>query len=212
MRQGDSDWQRLSAAIAIEDALRANRHNDSARPEHRLHLSLGPVPCTGAIMTAPIVLLLGRPVADARSTALDYTFAPARWPLAALHPQAPAALGEWWGPRLESLVHLFGAQHVANSVAAIYLTPWLTTMFDERLRLPSRARLLDLAAAAASRDAILIMMQGSALWTEHPVIASLPPARLVSTKSWRSTELSRRNLGGDLWDIVRKRVEVHAWI
>jgi hypothetical protein len=85
-------------------------------------------------------------------------------------------------------------------------------MFDERLRLPSRSRLLDLAAAAAARDAILILMQGAALWTEHSAIASLPAARLASTKSWRSTELSRRNLSADLWDIVRKRVEVHAWI
>jgi len=212
MKQGDHDWQRLAAAISIEDALPAKRHNATARPEHQLQLPLGPVPCVGAITTAPIVLLLGRPVADARSTAHDYTFTPARWPLAPIHPQAPPALGEWWCPRVASLVQLFGAQHVANSVAAVYLTPWQTTMFDERLRLPSRARLLELGALAASRDAILIMMQGAALWTEHPAIASLPAARLVSTKSWRSTELSRRNLGDELWDIVRKRVEVHAWI
>lgn len=212
MRQGDHDWQRLAASISTEDALPAKGHNERARPEYRLQLSLGPVPCVGAIMTAPVVLLLGRPVADPRSTCHDYAFAPARWPLAALHPQAPPALGDWWAPRVASLVQLFGAQHVANSVAAVYLTPWHTTMFDERLRLPSRARVLDLAAVAASRDAILIMMQGAALWTEHPAIASLPAARLISTKSWRSTELSRRNLGADLWDIVRKRVEVHAWL
>jgi hypothetical protein len=212
MRQGDHDRQRLAASISTDDALPAKGHNALARPEHRLQLTLGPVPCVGAIMTAPIVLLLGRPVADARSTSDDYAFAPARWPLAALHPQAPPALGEWWTPRMASLVQLFGAQHVANSVAAVYLTPWHTTMFDERLRLPSRPRLLDLAALAAARDAILIMMQGAALWTEHPAIASLPAARLISSKSWRSTELSRRNLGADLWDIVRKRVEVHAWL
>jgi hypothetical protein len=212
MRQGDNDWQRLAASISIEDALPAKAHKTAARPEHQLQLALGPVPCVGAIMTAPVVLLLGRPVADARSTPQDYTFAPARWPLAALHPQAPPALGDWWGPRLASLVQLFGPQHVANSIACVYLTPWHTTMFDERLRLPSRSRLLDLAAAAAARDAILILMQGAALWTEHPAIASLPAARLASTKSWRSTELSRRNLSADLWDIVRKRVEVHAWI
>jgi hypothetical protein len=83
---------------------------------------------------------------------------------------------------------------------------------DERRRRPRRPRLLYLAALAAARDAILIMMQGAALWTEHPAIASLPAARLISSKSWRSTELSRRNLGADLWDIVRKRVEVHAWL
>jgi hypothetical protein len=68
MRQGDNDWQRLAASISIEDALPAKAHNTAARPEHQLQLALGPVPCVGAIMTAPIVLLLGRPVADARST------------------------------------------------------------------------------------------------------------------------------------------------
>ena len=212
MHQGDQDWLSLSASIAREDHVAAKRYNAHAPSERKLGLSLGPVPFAGAIMTAPVVLLLSHPMEDGRATTHDYAFTRAGWPLSALHPQAPLAPAAWWRARVAALVHHFGAQHLANSIAAVYLTPWHAITLDALLRLPSRQRMLDLAATAAARDAILVVMQGSDLCTEHPDIASLPPARRVRTRSWRGTELSGRNLGDDVWDLICKRIEVHAWL
>ena len=68
MRQGDQDWWRLADTISTEDRPRGLEHNAHAPPQHRLQLALGPVPCAGAIMTAPVVVLLSHPSLDARST------------------------------------------------------------------------------------------------------------------------------------------------
>ena len=183
----------------------------SALPEHRLHLSLGPVPCVGAVATAPVVLLLSHPVLDARSTAQDYCFRRPGWPLSALHADAPPGQADWWRGRLEALIDLFGPQHVSNAVAAVFLTPWCSLAFDDRLRLPSRQRALDLAGKAAARDALMVMLRGENLWTEHPDIASLSTTRRLHPKSWRVTHINGRNLGEDAWSTVCRRIEIHAW-
>ena len=96
MRQGDQDWWRLADTISTEDHPRAVEHNAHAPPQHRLELALGPVPCAGAIMTAPVVVLLSHPALDAQSTPDDYSFRRAGWPLAALHPEAPRGISVWW--------------------------------------------------------------------------------------------------------------------
>ena len=63
-----------------------------------------------------------------------------RWPLAALHQDAPLGLYDWWHDRLAALIAAFGERHVANAVAGLFLTPWPSEAFDPRLRLPSRRR------------------------------------------------------------------------
>jgi hypothetical protein len=211
MLQGDQAWWRLAETISNEDRACGMQHNVSASPEHRLHLALGPVPCVGAITTAPVVLLLSHPGLDAQTTAQDYCFRRPGWPLSALHPDAPPGLAEWWRGRLQALIDLFGAQHVSNAVAAVFLTPWYSMSFDDRLRLPSRQRVLDLAGKAAARDALLLTLRGESLWTEHPEIASLPSTRRLHPKSWRVTDINTRNLGEDAWSAVRRRIEIHAW-
>src|SRR5687768_4013446 len=210
MVQGDSDWWQLAAAIGREDQMDATMHNVRASAEQRLRIPLGPLPCVGAITTAPVVLLLSHPAIDARSTVGDCAFRRTGWPLAALHPDAPAGPAEEWRDRVAELTSLFGAQHVANSVAAVYLVPWYTGAFDPGLRLPSRARMLALAASAAARDAILMMVQNNEQWTEHAELASLPTSRCIHPRSRRRAELSPRNLG-EAWTAVCQRIEIHAW-
>lgn len=212
MRQGDPDWWRLGKTICNEDRDRATEHNARALPDYRLHIALGPVPCVGAIMTAPVVVLFRHPVLDARSTPDDYSFRRQGWPLSALHPDAPQGLGDWWRRRVGGLVALFGAQHVSNSVAAVFLTPWRSVAFADRLRLPSRQRMLDLAASAAARDACMLMIRGEELWTENATIAALPSTRRFNPSSWRVPEFNLLNLGDDAWTTICKRIEVHAWV
>jgi hypothetical protein len=212
MLQGDQDWWRLAETISNEDRAAAIEHNLRASPEHRLHIALGPVPCVGAIATAPIVLLLPHPALETGTTAQDYCFRRPGWPLSALHADASAALSEWWRGRLEALIDRFGAQHVSNAVAAVFLTPWYSVAFDDRLRLPSRQRVLDLAGKAAARDALLLMVRGENLWTEHPDIASLPATRRLHPRSWRVTDINSRNLGDEAWSAVCRRIEIHAWL
>ena len=210
MQQGDQAWWRLAGTVADEDRDAATAYNVRAAVEQRLGLEYGPVPCLGAIMTAPVVLLLSHPPLDDESEPDDHAFRRAGWPLAALHPDAPGPLAKWWHTRLSGLVDAFGAQHVANAVAAVYLTPWRSVVFDAALRLPSRRRMLSLAASAAVRDAILVVTYADELWTEEPCVASLPLTRCVRPRSWRGTEVSVRSLG-DAWPVICKRIEVHAW-
>ena len=211
MLQGDPDWWRLAETISNEDRSAAIQHNGRAEPEYRLCDGLGPVPCVGAIMTAPVVLLLPHAL-DGRSTPSDYSFHRPGWPLSALHPEAPRGIAERWRNRVAALTDLFGAQHVSNAVAAVFLTPWRSFSFADSLRLPSRRRMLDLAASAAARDAMLLMLRYQDLWTEHPVIAALPSTRRFNPRSWKVTELSERNLGDDAWTTLCRRIETHAWI
>jgi len=212
MVQGDPDWWRLAETISNEDRVGVAAHNSKAAPEYRAYDSLGPVPCIGAIMTAPVVLLLSHPALDGESTPQDYSFHRPGWPLSALHPEAPRGIANNWHKRLSALVDLFGAQHVSNAVAGAFLTPWRSFAFDDRLRLPSRTRMLNLAASAAARDALLLMLRHQDLWTEHAAIAALPSTRRFNPRWWRVTEVNHRNLGDDAWSTICKRVETHAWI
>ena len=212
MHQGDPDWWRLADVISNEDRSAAIRHNAVAEPEFRLYESLGPVPFVGAVTTAPVVLLLSYPALDGKSTPDDYSFFRPGWPLSALHPEAPCGIAARWHSRLAALVDRFGAQHVSNAVAGVYLTPWRSFAFTDRLRLPSRRRMLDLAARVAARDAILLMLRHHELWTEHPAIAALPATRRFDARWWRVTEVSERNLGHDAWSALCRRIETHAWI
>jgi hypothetical protein len=180
-------------------------------PERRLSVE-APVPFLGAVMTAPVVLLMTHPALDLRVTPEDYFFRQCGWPFAAMHPDAPAGLSEWWQYRLSSLVEEFGAQHVANSVAAVFLTPWPSESFDSTLRLPSRRSMLALAASAVARDALIVMLRGGELWTEDPDIAALPATRYFTPRTWRTTRVSQDNLGDAAWEAIQKRVEVHAWL
>jgi hypothetical protein len=210
MQYGDDDWRRLTEAIAREDAPAVAQYNTTAPPARRL--AALPVPFMGPVMTAPVMLLLAHPALDARVEPADYGFQRRGWPLAPLHAEAPRGLWEWWQYRLAALVDDFGEQHVANAVAALFLTPWPSESFDLTLRLPSRHRMLALAASAAQRDAVILLLRGAELWTEHPDIASLPPSRRFYPRSWRTTCVNRNNLGDTAWETIRKRVGVHAWL
>jgi hypothetical protein len=212
MLYGNEDWRRLADAVTKEDREAVMHHNRTAAVAYRLDTSCGPVPCIGAVTTAPVVILLTHPVLDAESSAIDYSFCRPGWPLSALHPDAPAWLRGWWEARLSELVERFGAQHVSNAVAAVFLRPWPGEAFIAEPRLPSRSRMLGVAAAAAERDAILLMLRGAELWTEHADIAALPPTRLFAPRSWRAADVNATNLGDQAFDEVCKRIEVHAWL
>jgi hypothetical protein len=199
----------LAETIALVDADSVAEHNARAAAPHRLRPELGPMPYDGDVARAPLVLLVGSP-------ACDMSAAPARaprrgWPLASLHPEAPAALRSLWHSRLASLIEAFGAQHVSNSVAAIPLTPWACDEFDERLRLPSRREMLALAGAAAARGALLLVTGCEELWTESPEIANLSTEQRYHPRSFRSTHVSVENLGAAAWHTVCRRIEAHAW-
>ena len=115
--------------------------------------------------------------------------------------------------RLAALIDLFGAHHVANSVASIFLSPWCSAADPTGLvRLPSRGHMLDLAASAAARDALLVIVGDESPWTRHPVIAALPFTRRFTAKLWRVAEFSPATVGDDAWTAICRRVSIHAWI
>lgn len=201
----------LAERIAVEDADALAAYNARASDSLRLRADLGPLPYEGDIESAPVVLLVAKPAYDRTSVPLDHAFHQRGWPLALLHPEAPAHLRSIWLARVESLIDAFGAQHVANSVAALPLTPWASADFDERLRLPSRGRMLGLAAAAANRGATLIVTCSEEQWTEAQEVADLGSERRVRARSWRATHLTSENLGAAAWHAICRRIECHKW-
>ena len=213
MLQGDPGWNALTAAIAEEDHAGVVAHNAHPKTsaETAIRVSHGPAPFLGAIMTAPVVLLMAHPESSARF-AYHCAFQREGWPFGALHPDAPPCIGDIWHRRFSALIDLFGAQHVANSIAATFLTPWCSVAFTEGLRLPSRPRMLRLAATAAERDALMLPFRYPALWDEHQEIAALQPTRRFIPRSPGATELTAANLGDAAWTALCKRIEIHAWI
>ena len=199
----------LAETIALIDADGIALHNARAAAPRRLRTELGPMPYDGDVARAPVVLLVGSPACD--MSAVPARAARRGWPLGSLHPEAPAALRSLWHARLAGLIEAFGAQHVANSVAAIPLTPWACDEFDDRLRLPSRGEMLGLAGAAAARGALLLVTGCDELWTEAPEVANLSTEQRYHPRSFRSTHLSVENLGAVAWHAVCRRIEAHAW-
>jgi hypothetical protein len=174
-------------------------------------LGAAPVPSLGAVATAPVVLLLARPDVDATMRTDAYRFAREGWPLAALHPDAPSWLGTLWDRRLASLCHRFGAQHVSNAVAAIFLDPWPDGGVPAGVAAPSRQRAKALAERAAARDAAFVVVNADD-WLAHAPIAALPPSRRWRVDATALEDLDGLALGAEAWDVLCARIAVHAWL
>jgi len=208
----EEEARRVDAQFGVEDAAWLALHNAHARPSGRLYAEAGPVPALGAVTTAPVLLLLTHPAIDAETPPADYRFAREGWPLAALHPDAPPGLARRWGRRLSPLVRRFGAPHVANAVAVVFLNPWPSVAFDARLELPSRARMHAIATRAAERDAAFVIGPDADAWFAHPVVAALPATRRATTYADAPEELDAGAIGPEAWDLLCARIEVHAWL
>ena len=208
-----SQLQRRAFAetIALEDGDAVAAHNARAAAPHRIRVELGALPFDGDVMHAPLVLLVGSPACDMSATRSNRGSLRRGWPLFGLCPDAPSGLRALWGARLASLIDAFGAQHVANSVAALPLTPWACDEHDERLRLPSRTRMLELANVAARRGAFLLVTGCEELWTEAPDVATLDCLLRLHPKSFRPTHVSVENVGATAWHAICRRIESHHW-
>ena len=212
MVQGDEDWLELAMMVAQDDSAACARYNLGARPEQAVWLHLGPVPFVGALTTAPVVMLLSHADCDESAGTEDYAFVRPGWPLSALHPQATVGVRDRWASRAADLITVFGAQHVSNSIAALFLTPWRTRRFDKRLRLPSRSLMLSLARSVAARDAILVLSPDAEQWLESDPVAALPATRLLRPSGRDTTELTPASLGVGAWEQVCRQIDVHAWL
>ena len=170
------------------------------------------IPSLGAVATAPVLLLLSHPAIDAATPVDAYGFAREGGPLAALHPDAPVGLAARWHGRLASLVARFGAQHVAHSVAAVFLDPWPSACTWRGEAPGSRLHSLELATRAADRDALLVIVGGADAWLAHAPIAALPPTRRCTARHSGAEDLDAAALGADTWEVLGARIAVHAWL
>ena len=208
-----SQLQRRAFAetVALEDADAIAAHNARAAAPRRIRFELGALPFDGDVVHAPLVLLVGSPACDMSATRSNRGSPRRGWPLSGLCPDAPSGLRALWSARLSSLIDAFGAQHVANSVAALPLTPWACDEFDERLRLPSRTRILELANDAARRGAFLLVTGCDGLWMEAPEVARLGSELRLHPKSFRPTHVSVENVGATAWHAICRQIESHHW-
>ena len=187
------------------DAEAIELYNRKVPEKFKLHTELGPSPFEGDIRAASVVLLLANPGFDETSTLHDHTFRRDGWPLAGLHHEAPLGLREWWPKRLKALTEKFGVQHVSRQVAALQLTPWASSKFDTSLRLPSRTRLLKLAAKVAQRGAVLLVMRAERHWENSELVKhSLNRYR---ANSWLCSYVTQGNLPAAAWEKVNTALE-----
>ena len=206
------DDGRLARLLNDDDAAWVALHNAHAEPGARLDTAHGPVPTLGAIATAPVVLLAAHPEIDVATPSSAYGFRRAGWPFALLHPDAPAGPSGRWSRRLGSLVHRFGARHVAHSVAVVFLTPWPSVRFASGLPLPSWNRTRELATRAAQRDAVLVVVDAVDAWSDFPPIAALPATRRCVAPLVDGAELDAAVVGPEAWEMIGQRISVHAWL
>lgn len=172
-------------------------YNRSAPDKYRLQADLGAYAFEGDLANARIVLLLSNPGYGEGSSMASHTFRRDGWPLSAVHPDAPAKRYIWNKRLVKSLIELFGAQLVSQRVAKLELTPWASKSMDTKLRLPSRALVMNAANSLAQRGVVLVVLRAEALWLEAEEVARSRTRFRV--KNWRSATVSPGNLSAAAW-------------
>lgn len=198
MAKSTFDFSQLEAA-AIEqlDRKAVETYNHTALEKYRLRTELGPYAFEGDLANARVALLLSNPGFGEGSTPESHTYRRDGWPLAGLHPNAPAGTFAWTNRLLKQLVQQVDAQTVSQRVVKLEATPWASVKMDGNLRLPSRAVVLQAASELARRGVILVVMRSEALWLAAPEISKCRNRYRV--KNWRSASVSVGNLGQDAW-------------
>jgi hypothetical protein len=160
-----------------------------------LQIHMGAAPYDGDPYTARVMLLMNNPVyKPGVSTPKDHLLAYGGWPLAGLHPDAPAAFRAWYRRPLGRLIDAYGAQHVSQRVCLLQLCPWASELFDPAFVLPSRAHQIELARSAVQRGAVVIAGRSFDAW----------PAGLPHVRNRRNPTLTPNGLDKCTWDRVEK--------
>jgi hypothetical protein len=170
-------------------------YNARRRPASRtrLQIHMGAAPYDGDPHTAAVMLLMNNPVFTPDvSTPTDHLLAYDGWPLAGLHPDAPAAFRAWYRRPLGRLIDAYGAQHVSQRVCLLQLCPWASQSFDLGLVLPSRVHQIELARSAVRRGAVVIVGRSFGVW----------PAGLPRVRNRLNPRLSPHGLDEYTWSRV----------
>ncbi len=161
----------------------------------RLQIHMDPAPYDGDPYTARVMLLMNNPgYTPDVSTPTDHSLEYDGWPLAGLHPDAPAAFRAWYRRPLGRLIDIFGAQHVSQRVCLLQLCPWASQSFDPALVLPSRTHQIELARSAVQRGAVVIAGRSFDAW----------PAGLPRVRNRLNPTLTPNGLDECTWDRVEK--------
>jgi hypothetical protein len=192
--------------IIEQDIAAVERYNLKAKPHHVLQTNMGPSPFEGNIHSSPVVLLLANPGFDENSSVDDHHFKVDGWPLAGMHPNAPAGMRDWWRPRLRKLCEIHGEQTIASNIAALQINPWASTNYDPGLNLPSRKGQIALAEAAVNRGAVLIIIRAEKLWRSSEVIDKY--SKTFRTNSYQSSYITEGNLPAEAWRELNEQISL----
>ena len=180
------------------------RFNQTARPEHVIHLDLLPEPYLGA-PDAPVVLLGLNPgfAPEDRVPHADPTFqslsraqlsqAPSPYPFLLLNPTVEAPGRRWWEAKLARLLEACGRERVARGVLCVEYFPYHSHRFAHaKIRVPSQAYSFSLVRAALRREALIVLLRAERLWLATlPELATYP--RLFRLRSRQNVILSAVN-------------------
>ena len=203
----DNPWHDLPVQapfVLPQDQHQANRFNERARPEHRLHLEIVPEPYLGN-PAAPVVLLNLNPgfsetdlavhlkpafQAAARANLLH---SHARCPFYLLDPELPSPGRDWWLRKLRALIERAGLQAVSRSVFVAEVHGYHSRKFRHQPSpFPSQRYTQQLLNAAIERNALILIMRGASLWHSLNSRLVIYPS-LARVRNWQNPSISPGN-------------------
>jgi hypothetical protein len=214
----ENPWRNLPSEppyVLPVDREAIDRFNQTAKPEHFIHLVHMPEPFLGR-PDAPVVLLGLNPGHKAdddewhanpsfrersRRNLLHNELA---YPFYLLDPAEPAPGHRWWSRKLKEPVAASSLEVVARSVLCVELFPYHSRRFAHAsLRVPSQSYSLDLVERAIQRRAMIVLLRSERLWMACvPGLATYD--RLHRVKNVQNPAVSRRNLPSAFDELLRQ--------
>jgi hypothetical protein len=216
----ENPWIQLPAVppyVPEIDRPVVDEYNDRVGDDHRLQVQLVPEPYIGR-PDAPVVLL-GSNAGFTEQDSVAHEDAYARrlslanllhgdldYPFFHLDP----ALSEcspghkWWGTRLRALVDAVGLPAVSQNVFYAAWVPYHSCWQGFNGYLPSQEYTFDLVRQAIAREALIVVLRGTARWAESiaELSAYSPRRRLLKVRNPQMPAVSPANLGQEGFDLV----------
>jgi hypothetical protein len=218
----ENPWRNLPSEppyVLPDDREAIDWFNQTAKPEHFIHLEHLPEPFLGR-PDAPAVLLglnpgykpeddrwHSDPPFVARSRA-NLTHERADYPFYLLDPSLQSPGHHWWSRKFRSPIAASSLEAVASSVLCIELFPYHSKRFaHSEVRVPSQSYSWHLVERAMDRGAIIVLLRSERLWMRVlPALSSY--ARLHRVRNVQNPSISPRNLPTAFDELVQ---EIGSW-
>ena len=179
----------------------------SGKSKYHFHLSMGPCPFEGNLLSAKIILLLANPGFNRKQNPppSEQDHKPRDgWGIANLSPEG---LSNWYRPRFKTLINQQSEedwQRLSNKMAMIQVIPWASESYID-LKLPSRLLMSETVKLISEKNqgAIFIVMRRRKDWEKS--LENIDPARVIFNPNPRCSFITRGNFKDD-WQRIKDKL------